>query len=99
MLPVQHGDVAPAARLRQRLERLLDPLDDDVRLVLLIRRVGQIHERADVLDRLEWPLLEPLLVVVDQPARRREDVAGGPAVLDERLALYLDRWPIRGPLR
>ncbi len=80
-------------------ERLLDPGDDHVRLVLLVRGVDDADRLASWFDGLERAALEPLLVARDEPAGGRQDVAGRAAVLEQGLAGHRHCGPVGGPHR
>ena len=86
VLAVEHRDVAPALGRRQLRECVLDPGHDHVRLVLLVSGVDDLDRLAERLDGSQRAALEPLLVAVDQPAGRRQDVAGGAAVVEQTAA-------------
>ena len=98
--PVQDRDVAPAPRFGQHQERLPDPLDDELRLVGLVRGedeldgIARLAGRAQRLTQLQSPD-----VVADEPVRGIQDPARGAAVLQQRQARDGAAAVVRAPRR
>ena len=85
MASVQDCDVAPGARLGQRLVGLADALDDGVGLVLLIGGDDDLDRGALITGRQQRLVeLQPRVVVDDEPVGGGQDVPDRAAVLEQR---------------